>query len=330
MSRLLRGVCCFLTLLGVAASARAAEPAAAAGIGVAEFERVPPGSPDVPDVGALLADRLAALGVSRVIGPARLGGAASAEPTDDEVKGLAARSRLAGVIVGRTTRSGSALSIEARLRGAARGGVLGTYVGEVARPEDLAPVVGRLAEQIVEKGLPELAAAGGKADVSSSAPAAKRSLAPGAALPIDVGGLKSDAPLDIRSDELEAFSSDSSKRFLFTGNVRVKQDVMSLKADRLEAFYPPESSEPDRLVATGRVVVSQKDQEAHCDTATYLKAEQRVFCRGNAELRQGQDRVRGREIEIRLDTDQLIVRGGAEVHIQPKAKEADDGNGTQG
>ena len=326
----LRWLLCLSPLLLAAVPSLAAEPSPAAGIGVAEFERVPPGSPDVPDVGALLADRLSALGVARVIGPARLGAPASAEPTDEEVKGLAARSRLSGLVVGRTTRNGSALSVEVRLRSGEKGSTVGTYMGEVARPEDLVPVVNRLAEQIVAQGVSELGAAGAKPDVASSSPAAKQSLGPGSVLPIDVGGLKNDAPLDIRSDELEAFSNEKSKRFLFTGNVRVKQDVMTLTADRVEAFYPPESSEPDRLVATGHVVVAQKDQEALCDTATYLKVEQRIFCRGNAELRQGQDRVRGREIEIRLDTNQLIVRGGAEVHIQPKPKEADAGSGKQG
>lgn len=315
----------FLLLL-VATGGRAAEPAASTtspaktplALGVAEFERVPPGSPDVPDVGALLADRLATLGVERVVGPARLQAPLSAEPTDDEVKRLAGRARLTAIVVGRSSRNGTALAIEARLRSGNQGSVVSTYLADVARPEDLVPAVERLADQILQQGVPALAAASARPE---AAPAeAKRSLAPGAALPIDVGGLKTDAPLDIKSDELEAFQNDKTKRFLFTGNVRVSQDVMSLKADRLEAFYPPDSSDPDRLVATGRVVVSQRDQEARCDVATYMKAEQRIFCRGNAEMRQGEDRVRGKEIEIRLDTDQLIVRGGAEVHILPKSK----------
>lgn len=305
-------------LVGVALPAVATESRRVA-LGVAEFERVPPASPDVPDVGALLADRLATLGVERVVGPARLGASASAEPTDDEVRGVAARSKLGGVVVGRTTRTGTSLSIEARLRSGDNGTAIGTYLGEVSRPEDLVSVVSRLADQIVEKGVPALHP---QPDVAAaSPPGGKGGLAPGKALPIDIGGgMKKDAPLDIRSDELEAFQNDTSKRFLFTGNVHVQQDVMALKADRLEAFYPPDGTEPDRLVATGRVIVTQRDQEARCDTATYLKVEQRIFCRGNAEMRQGEDRVRGREIEIRLDTDQLIVRGGAEVHIQPKSK----------
>lgn len=324
------GLCCLGLAVALGLPASAVEPApvkASLAIGVAEFERVPPGSPEIPDVGALLADRLAALGVERVVGPARLQAPPSAEPTDDEVKGLAARSRLSGVVVGRTTKSGTALAIEARLRSGKEGKALATYLADVARPEDLVPAVERLADQIVRQGAPLIAPAAPKGD--AAAPGPKGSLTPGSALPIDMGGVKKDAPLDIKSDELEAFQNEKSKRFLFTGNVRVSQDVMSLEADRLEAFYPPDGNEPDRLVATGHVVVSQRDQEARCDVATYLKAEQRIFCRGNAEMRQGDDRVRGKEIEIRLDTDQLIVRGGAEVHIQPKEKPAASG-GRQG
>ena len=308
-----------------AATAPAAAPKVVMALGVAEFERVPPAGAGVPDVGALLADRFVTLGVERVVGPSRLQASASAEPTDDEVKGWAGRSKLAGIVVGRTTRTGTTLSIETRLRSGSQGAAVGTYTAEVARPEDLVVAVESLADQILGEGVPALSGPVARKDVSAPAPAPGKgplsSLTPGSALPIDVGGLKKDAPLNIQSDELEAFSNEKSKRFLFTGNVHVSQDVMSLQADRLEAFYPPNSNEPDRLVATGRVLVSQRDQEARCDVATYLKADQRIFCRGNAEMKQGEDRVRGKEIEIRLDTDQLIVRGGAEVHIQPKPKE---------
>ncbi len=321
-----RGAMVVAAALGVAPAG--AQPGRAPlALGVAEFERVPPGNPEIPDVGALLADRFATQGVARVVGPARLQAPVSAEPTDDEVRGVAARARVSAVVVGRSTRRGSSLSIEARLRGAEAGSPVSTYLADVARPEDLVPAIERLADQILEQGVPALAAAS-PAGVGA---APRGGLAPGSVLPVDLGSSRRDAPLDIKSDELEAFQNDRSKRFLFTGNVRVSQDVMQLKADRLEAFYPPDSSEPDRLVATGRVVISQRDQEARCDVATYLKADQRIFCRGNAEMRQGEDRVRGKEIEIRLDTDQLIVRGGAEVHIRPKAKPpAADAGGKQG
>ena len=72
----------------------------------------------------------------------------------------------------------------------------------------------------------------------------------------------------------------------------------------------------------GRSAISTRcaGRKASCDEATYVNSKQRVYCRGNAEMQQGSDRVRGKEIELHLDTQQLFVRGGAEVRITPKQK----------
>jgi hypothetical protein len=43
----------------------------------------------------------------------------------------------------------------------------------------------------------------------------------------------------------------------------------------------------------------------------------------DATLVQGTDRVRGKEIEFYLDTERLIVRGSANVVLEPGAAEGD-------
>lgn len=289
-------------------------------LGVAAFEQVPAGAA-VPDVAALLGDRLVALGRAEVVGPARLAAPAQAEPSAEDVRAWAERGDVDAVVTGRTTRKGSALTLDVWLRDGRDGGRVGAYVAQVARPEELAAAVQRIADEIAGEGLAGLAARGTDVAAAGRAPSPAGSQDESAgALPLELGGVRKDAPLSIQSDELEAVQNPGGRRFIFTGNVRVRQDTMRLQSDRLEAIYPPEGNQPERLIATGRVVVTQKDQEARCDTATYVEPEQRIFCRGNAELRQGADRVRGQEIEIRLDSEQLIVRGGAEVHIQPKAE----------
>ena len=48
-----------------------------------------------------------------------------------------------------------------------------------------------------------------------------------------------------------------------------------------------------------------------CDNATYFQTEDRLLCVGNAELQQGDDRVRGQEIEIFIKQNRVKVRGGA-------------------
>ena len=88
-------------------------------------------------------------------------------------------------------------------------------------------------------------------------------------------------------------------------------------ARRLEAFYPAGSSKPDRLVATGEVVMAQGELEAHCDEATYERSEQRLVCRGSAELYDGPDRVAGQEIEFNLATESVTVSGNAAVVFHP-------------
>lgn len=127
--------------------------------------------------------------------------------------------------------------------------------------------------------------------------------------------IKGDQPLSIRSDELEAVEEAGRRRLLFVRNVNVEQGDLRVRSDRLEALYPPGGNQPDKLVATGSVRVSQRDKTMLCDAATYFQTEDRLVCTGNAELRQGKDRVRGKEIEIFVKTNRVKVKGGAVVNV---------------
>ena len=127
----------------------------------------------------------------------------------------------------------------------------------------------------------------------------------------------SDEPLSISSDELEAVQSQGARRLVFTENVVVTQADVRITTRRLEAFYPSGSSKPDRLVATGDVVMAQGEREAHCDEAIYARGDQRLVCRGNAELQDGPDRVAGEEIVFDLATEAVTVTGNAAVVFHP-------------
>lgn len=309
-------------------------------IGVAPFERVGPAASEAPDVALLLADRLATRGVGVVVGPAKLGAPAQGRPGPEDVRRWASAAGVGAIVVGRATQLGRRTSLDVQLRSGASGASEGTFVEEAAGPQEIVAAVDKLAARLVE-GLERIASAAGarrasppQAAALSAAPAAPVSTAPPAAGPgraaggaLDLGSLRRDKPISIQSTELEAIQGDGRRRFVFTGNVRVTQEDMSLRADRLEAFYPEGGSQPERLVARGHVVVTQNDRRASCDEATYVNAQQRVICRGNAEMQQGSDRVRGKEIELHLDTRQLFVRGGAEVRITPKPQGGQNGGG---
>jgi lipopolysaccharide export system protein LptA len=131
-------------------------------------------------------------------------------------------------------------------------------------------------------------------------------------------GLRSDAPISIKSDELDVLQKGQGRRFLFKGHVRAEQDQLTLRSDLLEAEYPEGDGQPDRLVATGHVEMTHAGRKALCDRAVYYRREQRLVCTGNAQLEQACDRVRGEEIVFHVDSEVLEVNGAADVRIHPK------------
>jgi lipopolysaccharide export system protein LptA len=310
-------------------SGSAVPPKTPMSIGVAFFEGAAPAGSEIPDVGSLLADRLATKGVGQVVSPQALGADAKTDPSAEEVKSWATKAGIEAVVVGRTTRSGPALAIELSVRSGATGQVVASYQAQVPEPEALPASIDRLADEVIagwskarppepvamSKGQPGAATGGRGAGATGEAKS----------------GFQSTAPISIKSDELEAVQkcapgssapcAAKERFFLFTGHVFVKQDNVTLRSDRLEAYYPEGSSQPERLVATGHVFVEQEGKTAVCEQATYLNTAQRIFCRGSAELRQGQDSARGKEIELQLDTERMFIRGDALVVVKPKEKE---------
>jgi len=285
-----------------------AEPAASIAIAVAPFEySVPPGG-EALDVETLLADRLGTKGVKKVVGPAELAVAADAEPTAETVQTLARQAGVAAVVVGRVTQIGGQVSVDVRLRSGETGAAAGTYVAEALRADQLEAVVDRLASQLIDGAAalgPEPAPA-----VSAGTPASSPSAGAAFGISFDSGG-----PISIHSDELESVKSAGMRHLLFSKNVVVTQDDLTIRSNRLEAFYPPKASEPDRLVATGRVRMLNGENEVSCDKATYERTKDLLICRGSAELREGPDCVAGKWIEFDLAAETVKVGGGAKVVI---------------
>ena len=136
---------------------------------------------------------------------------------------------------------------------------------------------------------------------------------PASARKKDSGLFGGKSPLRITSNDLEARQSGGARHMIFTDNVKAVRTDITLTAKRLDAFYPKGSSRPERLVATGNVVLIRDDGEAHCDKMTYVQGTQRVHCEGNSELVRDGDRARGDKIEWDLETDTIFIKGNADV-----------------
>ena len=129
-------------------------------------------------------------------------------------------------------------------------------------------------------------------------------------------GWDSAKPLSIRSDELEYVQGAGARRLMFRNNVSVEQDGMTITSTRLEAFYPPNGNQPDRLVAEGDVRLAKGERVARCARATYERKREVLTCEGSAELQQGKSRLSGDVIEIDLGADRVRVRGAAAVTLE--------------
>ena len=116
-------------------------------LAVAPFEGVGAAAQMGREVAAAVGDALRARGVGFVIGPdqLRLADRAGSEAAVEAAR----RTGVAAVVVGRVTQLGKRLSVDIRLRSAASGGVLGTYVAEIPLGDPLGPAADSLAERLV-------------------------------------------------------------------------------------------------------------------------------------------------------------------------------------
>lgn len=286
-------------------------------VGVAPFERVAGPGQNVPDVATRLAQRLGTQGIEKVVGPSELGADPTAAPKATDVSAWGVAASVANIVVGRTTRLGRSLSVDARVIEVSSGLSLGApLVEEIGRPEELGNALDSLAGRIVARlrdgaPLPPVGASrtAGDAGAGSGKAASKKG---------GGGGFSAATPISITADELQADEEGGQRTFSFKGNVKVVQGDMVVHSDRLKAHYPPGRSSPDRLVATGRVELVQTGRVAHCEKAIFYRDDSRVECEGSyALLEQACDRVSGEKITFHLATETLEVSGAADVQLRP-------------
>lgn len=136
-------------------------------------------------------------------------------------------------------------------------------------------------------------------------------------LPSGLPLLRERAPARVRALDLEASDGPEGRRIAFEGDVELSQEGTTLRAQRLEAVYPPGADQPDRLIATGDVSLSEGIREASCERAEYLRLENRVLCQGGV-ARAGDDRLEGDTIDFALGEEKLSVRGRTRLVLGPR------------
>jgi lipopolysaccharide transport protein LptA len=271
--------------------------------------------------------------LERVVPPGDLDEGWVAAPEARSIRDWASTNHVDHVVVGRSRfddpdkGDAAGVSMQAELRSGHSGAAIGRYSARAEGPDAVATAAASVATAML-RDLGAEPAPEPLPPVSTTPPVPDA----GAETETDGDGLglglaRKDAPIRIRSKELEVITVDDGRQIVFTDDVVVVQGDIRLESDVLEAYYPPGASQPERLVAQGRVRVKQGDKRANCDRATYRRETQTVECQGHAELRERCDRVRGEKILFNLETERVRVLGAPSVVIHPEGTEPVDGCG---
>jgi lipopolysaccharide export system protein LptA len=115
-------------------------------------------------------------------------------------------------------------------------------------------------------------------------------------------------PIEITADSLHADSGTES--VTFEGNVVAIQADVTLHADRLFAQYSRGQEAIEKITAEGNVRVVQGGKEARAARAVFYNLEQRIVLSGGADLKQGENTLKGDTVTIYLRENRSVVTSG--------------------
>lgn len=122
-------------------------------------------------------------------------------------------------------------------------------------------------------------------------------------------GHNSNAPVDVTADRLEV--QDRADRAMFAGNVKVKQDELTLNTARLTIAYTSSGGvQIKRLDASGGVTVQSPSETATGSVGIYDLDRKLITLVGNVVLQRSGSQINGQRLVIDLDTGRAVIDGG--------------------
>lgn len=126
-------------------------------------------------------------------------------------------------------------------------------------------------------------------------------------------GSASEGQMVIESISMEA--DLEGNLVVFSGQVKARDKDYLLNADKLTVHLGGEDRSPEKIIATGKVRIEQKNMVSESDKATIFPGEDRVLLEGNARVRQGANIFSGKSIEYVRSTGRVLIREGVRVSI---------------
>ncbi|HVH01717.1 MAG TPA: lipopolysaccharide transport periplasmic protein LptA [Amaricoccus sp.] len=129
-------------------------------------------------------------------------------------------------------------------------------------------------------------------------------------------------PVEITSDRLDL--DQAAGTAVFAGGVKVGQGALRLAADRVEVSYDEgggaAAGTVRRMVATGNVTLSNGEEAAEAERATYDVATGRVEMEGNVLLTQGGNALSSQRLRIDLNAGTGQLEGRVQTIFVPGSR----------
>ncbi len=122
-------------------------------------------------------------------------------------------------------------------------------------------------------------------------------------------GHDTNQPVDFDAQRIEV--QDRADRAVLSGDVRVRQGLLTLNAERINVAYTSTAGiEVDRIDASGGVTVRSPSETARGQFAVYDINRRLITMVGNVTLLRGTNEVRGGRLVIDLTTGRATMDGG--------------------
>lgn len=121
-------------------------------------------------------------------------------------------------------------------------------------------------------------------------------------------------PVNIQADHLDYF--DEGRKSSYSGHVVMKTETTTLRSDHLDIFFTPskqfQSSEVERSVATGHVVVAQPGRRATGERAEYFASTGKIILTGGPPTLNDSEKgfTTGQRLTFFTHNDRILVDGG--------------------
>ena len=100
---------------------------------------------------------------------------------------------------------------------------------------------------------------------------------------------------------------------VFNDDVRVEDERMLMKADRMKVFFESGTREIKKVIATGKVRFKKDDRSAKARKALYTASDGRVVLTGDPKVKKGLDIITGDKITFFRTDNRMLVEPSAKL-----------------